>query len=295
MSSTTVVGYDGSPTARAALDFAAQRCGPDGRVIAVHVATAPSAFLDTPYQDRALAHARERAERALHEAEEHLDGVACELRIVEGPPARTLVSIASDVGADEIVVGSRGFGGVRAAALGSTSHALLHEADRPVIVLTPRAADRQMRRSAAGHAQDRPTAVVGWDGSQAARSALRYAAERARGEGGRLVVVSAYDPPASFIGAPYYERALADSQARARELLAQVEQEETLGVELDTDLAEGPPAQALARASAARDAREIVVGSRGLGRFRAALGSVSHELLHGADCPVVVVPGPDSG
>ena len=295
MSSTTVVGYDGSPTSRAALDFAAERCGPDGRVIAVHVATAPSAFLDTPYHDRALAHAREWAEKALHEAEDLLGGVASELRMAEGPPARTLVSLARDVGADEIVVGSRGFGGVRAAALGSTSHALLHEADRPVIVLTPRAAERQMRRSAAGHGQDHPTAVVGWDGSQAARSALRYAAERARGEGGRLVAVSAYDPPASFLGAPYYERALADSQARARELLAQLEQEETLGVELHTDLAEGPPAQALARASAARDAREIVVGSRGLGRFRAALGSVSHELLHGADCPVVVVPGPGSG
>jgi hypothetical protein len=31
-------------------------------------------------------------------------------------------------------------------------------------------------------------------------------------------------------------------------------------------------------------------GSRGLGRFRAALGSVSHAVLHEADRPVVVVP-----
>lgn len=55
MSSTTVVGYDGSPTAQAALGFAAERCGPDGRLIAVHVATAPSAFIDTPYlRHRAL-------------------------------------------------------------------------------------------------------------------------------------------------------------------------------------------------------------------------------------------------
>lgn len=295
MSSVTVVGYDGSPTAQAALGFAAERCGPDGRLIAVHVATAPSAFIDTPYHDRALEHARERAERALHEAEDRLGGVATELRMAEGPPARTLVSLARDAGADEIIVGSRGFGGVRAAALGSTSHALLHETDRPVIVITPRAAERQMRRSAAGRREARPTAVVGWDGSDAARAALRYAAERARADDGRLVVLSAYDPPASFIGAPYYEPALADSQSRARELLDAIDQEETLGVEVETDLAEGPPALALARASAARDAGEIVVGSRGLGRFRAALGSVSHELLHQADCPVVVVPGPGSG
>jgi nucleotide-binding universal stress UspA family protein len=42
--------------------------------------------------------------------------------------------------------------------------------------------------------------------------------------------------------------------------------------------------------SRARNADEIVVGARGLGRMRALLGSVSHELLHIADRPVVVIP-----
>jgi nucleotide-binding universal stress UspA family protein len=40
----------------------------------------------------------------------------------------------------------------------------------------------------------------------------------------------------------------------------------------------------------AHDADEIVVGARGLGRFRGALGSVSHDLLHEADLPLVVIP-----
>ena len=287
---TTVVGYDGSPTAQAALGFAAERNRPGGRTIAVYVATAPTFYLDTPYHDTALAHAREHAERTLHEAEAHL-GVEPEWRVVEGPPARELVSVARETGAEEIVVGSRGFGGIRAAALGSTSHALLHEADRPVVVLTARAAERQMRRAHTGEARRPAAVIVGWDGSDAARSALRYAAERARSYGGGVLALSAYEAPGDYLGAPYYERALADSQARARELLDQLEREASLGVDLHTDLAEGPPARALARAAAAWDAVEIVVGSRGLGRFRAALGSVSHELLHEADCPVVVVPG----
>src|SRR6185295_7603993 len=51
----------------------------------------------------------------------------------------------------------------------------------------------------------------------------------------------------------------------------------------------GPPAEVLARAAAVRDADEIVVGSRGLGRIRGALGSVSQELLREAARPVVVV------
>ena len=60
--------------------------------------------------------------------------------------------------------------------------------------------------------------------------------------------------------------------------------------EIELDLAEGPPAEAVNRAAMVRDADEIVVGSRGLGRFRGAIGSVSHALLHEADRPVVVVP-----
>ena len=42
--------------------------------------------------------------------------------------------------------------------------------------------------------------------------------------------------------------------------------------------------------AAAREADEIVVGSRGFGRARALLGSASHELIHLASCPVTVIP-----
>lgn len=61
-------------------------------------------------------------------------------------------------------------------------------------------------------------------------------------------------------------------------------------MDYELELVDGRPAEALARIAAARDADEIVVGSRGFGRLRAALGSVSHELLHDAPCPVVVIP-----
>ena len=53
---------------------------------------------------------------------------------------------------------------------------------------------------------------------------------------------------------------------------------------------EGEPAEALLRIARQRGAREIVVGSRGLGRFRSILGSVSHALLEHADRPVLIVP-----
>ena len=75
-------------------------------------------------------------------------------------------------------------------------------------------------------------------------------------------------------------------------LLDELQRDDGLGPDVELDLLEGPPAEAVARAASARDADEIIVGSRGLGRFRGALGSFSQALLHEADRPIVVVPQP---
>jgi nucleotide-binding universal stress UspA family protein len=50
------------------------------------------------------------------------------------------------------------------------------------------------------------------------------------------------------------------------------------------------PAHAIGEVALTRHADQIVVGSRGHGRARALLGSVSHELIHLATCPVTVIP-----
>ena len=62
------------------------------------------------------------------------------------------------------------------------------------------------------------------------------------------------------------------------------------GASCETDLKEGGPAEALLAVAHARDAAEIVVGSRGSGRSWTPIGSVSREVLDSADRPVVVVP-----
>jgi len=61
-------------------------------------------------------------------------------------------------------------------------------------------------------------------------------------------------------------------------------------VEVERVVGEGHPARVLARVAAEQGADEIVVGARGTSRLRAMLGSVTHAILHEADCPVVVVP-----
>ena len=132
------------------------------------------------------------------------------------------------------------------------------------------------------------TLVVGYDGSEAARKALEYAAGRVNG--GRLFVVTAVVPPPEWMGAPGWQQIIDEEHRRGEQLLEDAVEQLPEGVDYVTELLEGPAADAIVKVAEARDADAIFVGSRGLGRVRAVLGSVSHDVLHLADRPVVVVP-----
>lgn len=135
------------------------------------------------------------------------------------------------------------------------------------------------------------TIVVGYDGSPAARAAVEQAIDRA-GPDGRLILVHAYQVPADFIGASYYNAMLQDASGHATSVLDDLERDcERLGLVVhERDILVGSAATAIVRAAAAQDADEIVIGSRGAGRVRAVLGSVAHEVIHQAHCPVTVTP-----
>jgi nucleotide-binding universal stress UspA family protein len=73
-------------------------------------------------------------------ADVELGDVRLEVELIGGPAAAALIREAQKHDADEIVVGSRGLGAIRA-TLGSVSHQLLRHADRPVLVVPPHAAN----------------------------------------------------------------------------------------------------------------------------------------------------------
>lgn len=133
--------------------------------------------------------------------------------------------------------------------------------------------------------------VVGFDGSEAARAAVDYACDRA-GANGKVIFVHAFGPPSDWLGHPNYQRVLDDHETRGHGLLdaLRLDVEQRGGPQAEFELIAGAPAEAIARVAEVRKADEIVVGSRGFGPLRGALGSVSHELLHDADRPVVVIP-----
>ncbi|MGO9751769.1 MAG: universal stress protein [Solirubrobacteraceae bacterium] len=136
-----------------------------------------------------------------------------------------------------------------------------------------------------------PTLVVGYDGSEASRAALLFAARQA-GAGGRVIIVHAYELPAELIGGTHDDQLLSQRGERGAALLREIplQAEALAGPHYQTELIAGAPAPAIAELARRRHADEIVVGARGRGRVRALLGSVSHELIHIADRPVVVIP-----
>ena len=82
---------------------------------------------------RLTDHDRAPLVEALKVASDH--GVSASTELLVGNPADEIVAYADSNDVDLIVVGSRGHGAIASALLGSVSHAVLHEARRPVLVV----------------------------------------------------------------------------------------------------------------------------------------------------------------
>ena len=86
-----------------------------------------------------LRHRREVAHQAIDDSLEVLKDVPASLRtrVLSGRPAEAIARAARRDGVDLLVVGSRGLTGVKAAALGSVSHAVAQLANCPVLIVKP--------------------------------------------------------------------------------------------------------------------------------------------------------------
>lgn len=133
--------------------------------------------------------------------------------------------------------------------------------------------------------------VVGYDGSDCAKAALRLAAELAKMYGEELVISFAYEVNRVAGEVGDYHHALEDlANTRLQEAAALVRDS---GVAIEAVIMEEAPDRALIELADKRDARMIVVGTRGEAPLHAALiGSTPQKLLGTSERPVLVVPLP---
>ncbi len=131
--------------------------------------------------------------------------------------------------------------------------------------------------------------IVGYDGSECAKAALRAGLEVGKAYGEKVIIAFGYDlnPVAGEIH-DYHAalKELANSTlSEGSELAA------AAGGEVEAVVVEEAPAKGLVELADERDARVIVVGTHGESPIRGALlGSTPHKLLQLSDRPVLVVP-----
>lgn len=280
-----VAGVDGSEEALHAARWAAQEANSMHRSLRlVHASVWPLVSHPVPpgipadYRQAM----REQAVGWLEQAREVAEQTVPASRI--GTEVRTgaagLVLLDESAHAREVVIGSRGLGGITGMLVGSTAAVLIQHSVSPVVVVR-------------GDGDPGGPVVVGVDSSPVSEQALAHAFDAASRSSASLVAVHVWSdvgvgelcaPPRRLLD---WETVEEDEQRVLAEQLAGW-REKYPDVSVTRSVLPDRPSRRLVELS--QQARLLVVGSRGRGGFAGLLlGSTSRAVVHHAACPVAVV------
>ena len=283
-----VVGVDGSPWSRQALDWAARHASGEHRPLVLLHATSALDSQANVWLVGAGADVHQVLEKVTAEGKALLEEQAGQVRerhpdlsvtsLLRTRDARQALLDAADR-ASLVVIGSRGRGPVRSLLLGSVGVAVATHATCPVVVVRPHHPG-EVRRGV----------LVGVDGTDRSRATLEFAYRHAALHGQPLTVLHTFWDVAATTGA----RTVPVSEANEDEALLLSESvsgmaEKYPEVRVDLQLARGMPDDCLVRASKHMDL--VVVGRHpGHSLARAVLGGVARSVVEHASTVVAVVP-----
>jgi nucleotide-binding universal stress UspA family protein len=288
---------DFSELSRHALDHArALASRYDAQLTALHVLAAPQPLIpDTISAEEALLAAGPQPHEVADELRRFCgasatDGSPLDILVVEGAPVKTIVSEASRIGADLIVMSTHGRGGFERLFLGSVTERVLRTTTLPVLTVPP------------------PVETVGTvtyksivcpvEFSDASMRAVEYAFALAEETDAHLtllhvlevLVSSLPSGEAASLTIPEYLQRIED-QARAR-LSAVVPVNVRDWCTPEERILSGKPSERILEIARETRADLIVMGVHGAGVLnRRLLGSTTHHVLREAQCPVLTLRG----
>jgi nucleotide-binding universal stress UspA family protein len=289
-----VVGTDGSEGSRAAVRWAAQEAHKRALALRIVAAGGLDALMPSAATESFWGYLTDYRESWAGDIANEAADLARQIAPVQPQTAvyvrdSAVAALQREAeSADLLVLGSRG----RSSAIervGSTAIALTQVASCPVVVVPTTVEDAL--DAAAGNV------VVGVDGSPLSQRAVEFAFAEAALRRTGLTAIHAWTMPwlretlslrhdLATSTRPALEQ---DAAALLSESLAEPRQKYP-DVPVVEQVVEERPAGALVRAS--QNSPLLVVGSRGQGGLSGLLlGSVSHAVLHRAQCPIAVVRG----
>jgi nucleotide-binding universal stress UspA family protein len=212
-------------------------------------------------------------------------------RTAIGDPAAKILETATREGADVIVMGTQGLGGVRKWLLGSTTERLLRRTHIPVLAVPP-----DSKESGVASPQGGPVEVVrilaATDFTDASLAAVKYAAGLAQQFSATLTLAHIVEPlnvPPQwrFILEQSDETRVADARTRLNAV-----QEQFCGSDgCEPVVSVGRPADLIASIAADQRASLIVMGlTSDQGPLAPRPGSIAYRVLCSTTVPVLVVP-----
>jgi nucleotide-binding universal stress UspA family protein len=209
-----------------------------------------------------------------------------------GRPYEEIVRVAREIGADLIVLSTRGHSGVKHLLLGSTTERVVRNAPCPVFV----ARKRKQRSKTTCEAFVVRTILVPTDFSQCSLAGTEYAAFLAKKLNATLRLFHAIYPYTNYV---FVDRAgvrlsgLVEAvEETARQEMDALKQMDFLhGLPVESEILPGPAVDEICTAAGKPDVDLIVTSTHGrTGLKRALIGSVAEHVVRYAERPVVVVP-----
>ncbi len=284
-----LLAADGSEEAALAARAATDMAGGFGSEL--HIVHAWRAMPSPPYYSGLMRkHFDQEAQSLLQRQVEKIEDEGTEVagaHLKAGSPVEEILDLAEGIGADLIVMGSRGRGPLERLALGSVSEGVVYGGSAPVLVVR-------------GGERDWPPrlVVVADDGSETARRAGDLAATIGGVFSAKGLLARVYPelPEVSEEDWEIDRRVIEDEMAKAERWLMEraTRLKKTLGGRARVRISVGDPASELVESTRGHGPCVMALGSRGHGRMgRMRLGSVSAKVLRASDCSVLVYPARD--